>query len=132
MAIEPPLSPPKCVLVVDDDGVREIVQISLEAAAGWEVLTAASGREAIAIAAAERPDAILLDVMMPDMDGAETFKQLQSHPDTRQIPTIFLTAKAQASECEAYLALGVTGVITKPFAALNLVEDIRGILNWKL
>ncbi|MDC0833397.1 two-component system response regulator [Leptolyngbya valderiana BDU 20041] len=133
MAIASPLSTPKCVLVVDDDdGVREIVQISLEAAAGWEVLTAASGREAIAIATSHHPDAILLDVMMPGMDGAETFRHLQRDPETRDIPTIFLTAKAKASEREAYLALGVTGVITKPFAALSLVEDIRAILNWQL
>ncbi|MBP0001009.1 MAG: response regulator [Cyanobacteria bacterium SID2] len=121
----------KRVLVVDDDdGVREIVQISLEVAAGWEVLVAASGKEAIEIAHQESLDAILLDVMMPEMDGTQTFRHLQEDPKTRQVPTIFLTAKAKAIEQEAYLALGVTGVITKPFAPMSLVEQIRAMLGW--
>jgi CheY-like chemotaxis protein len=121
----------KCVLVIDDDdGVREIIQISLEAAAGWQVFTASSGREGLQVAADKQPDAILLDVMMPDMDGAETFRRLQASSDTASIPTILLTAKAKMSEQQQYMNLGVTGIITKPFEALNLVNRIQTILNW--
>ncbi|MEC4803035.1 MAG: response regulator [Jaaginema sp. PMC 1079.18] len=121
----------KSVLVIDDDdGVREIIQISLEAAAGWQVLTAASGSAGLQVAADQQPDAILLDVMMPGMDGAETFRRLQASPDTQHIPTILLTAKAKMSEQQQYMNLGVTGIITKPFEALNLVRQIQQILKW--
>ncbi|HEY9904780.1 MAG TPA: response regulator [Candidatus Sericytochromatia bacterium] len=122
----------KRVLVIDDeDGIREIIQICLEAAAGWEVFTAASGSEGLANAQSTQPDAILLDVMMPDMDGPTTFRQLQANAATQHIPTILLTAKAKISEQQQFIDLGVTGVITKPFKALDLVNQIRQILNWK-
>lgn len=121
----------KRILIIDDeDGVREITQISLEAAAGWEVLTAASGSEGIKLAASEQPDAILLDVMMPEMDGPTTFKQLQQNPATQKIPTILLTAKAKSSEKQQFLDLGVAGVITKPFKPQELVQQIRQLLQW--
>jgi CheY-like chemotaxis protein len=122
----------KRVLVIDDeDGIREIIQICLEAAAGWEVFTAASGSEGLANAQSTQPDAILLDVMMPDMDGPTTFRQLQANARTQHIPTILLTAKAKISEQQQFIDLGVTGVITKPFKAQDLVNQIRQILNWK-
>lgn len=121
----------KKVLVIDDeDGIREIIQICLEAAAGWDVLTAASGSEGLTTAQAEQPDVILLDVMMPDMDGPTTFRQLQAHAATQHIPTILLTAKAKISEQQQFIDLGVTGVITKPFKAQDLVNQIRQILSW--
>lgn len=121
----------KRVLVIDDDdGVREIVQISLEAAAGWIVLTAASGEAALAIARTQQPDAILLDVMMPDMDGVETFRQLQQQPETRAIPTILLTAKAKVSERQAFADLRVAGIIVKPFEAMYLANQISKLLGW--
>jgi len=122
----------KRILVIDDeDGIREIIQICLEAAAGWEVLTAASGSEGLEKAEAFQPDAILLDVMMPDMDGPTTFRQLQANAATGHIPTILLTAKAKISEQKQFIDLGVTGVITKPFKAQDLVDQIREILNWR-
>ncbi|MGC9524146.1 MAG: response regulator [Limnospira sp.] len=125
------MNPSKRILVIDDDdGVREIIQISLEVAAGWEVLTAASGSEGLVLAATEKPDAILLDVMMPDMDGATTFGELRQNPTTQNIPTILLTAKAKVSEKQQFIKLGVTGVITKPFEAMALVCQIREILHW--
>ncbi|NEO73129.1 response regulator [Moorena sp. SIO3H5] len=121
----------KRILVIDDDdGVREIIQFSLEAAAGWEVLTAASGKEGLAKAEADQPDAILLDVMMPELDGPATFRQLQANAVTADIPTILLTAKARSSEQKQFLDLGVTGIITKPFKPMELVEEIQVILNW--
>ena len=121
----------KRVLVIDDDdGVREIVQLSLETAAGWNVLTAASGQSGIEIAIAQQPDLILLDVMMPGEDGVVTYQKLQSNAVTQSIPTILLTAKAQTSERNAFMELGITGVITKPFQARTLAEDIKVLLGW--
>jgi DNA-binding response OmpR family regulator len=121
----------KKILVIDDeDGLREILQFSLEAAAGWQVLTAASGSEGLIKAEAEQPDAILLDVMMPDMDGPETFRQLKAKAVTQNIPTIFLTAKARGSEKQLLINLGIAGVITKPIKPQELVDQIQEILNW--
>ncbi|MGL5873117.1 MAG: response regulator [Xenococcaceae cyanobacterium] len=120
----------KVLVIDDDDGVREVIQICLEAVAGWDIVTADSGREGIVVAELHQPDAILLDVMMPLMDGTETFKQLQKNEKTRHIPTILLTAKAKMSEQKQFKDLGVTGVITKPFDPQNLVEQIKLILNW--
>ncbi|MBT9312957.1 response regulator [Leptothoe kymatousa] len=121
----------KSILVVDDDdGVREIIQFSLEAAAGWTVDTAACGQDGIAIAKAKSPDLILLDVMMPGEDGIDVFKQLQADPVTQSIPTIFLTAKARMSEHQALLQIGVLGVITKPFKARELTQQIEQLLGW--
>jgi CheY-like chemotaxis protein len=125
------MAPKKILVIEDEDGLREITQFSLEAAAGWDVLTAASGSEGLIIAEAEQPDAILLDVMMPDMDGMETFRQLQSNPTTQAIPTIFLTAKARGSEQQALIDLGISGLITKPIKPQDLVEQIRDILHWQ-
>ncbi len=121
----------KRILVIDDeDGVREIVKICLEATTNWEILTACSGPEGIEIALSEHPDAILLDVMMPSMDGPTTFKQLQTIAATCDIPTIFLTAKAQRSEQQRFRDLGVAGIITKPFLPETLAIDICKTLNW--
>ncbi|HAN76118.1 MAG TPA: two-component system response regulator [Planktothrix sp. UBA8407] len=120
----------RILIIDDDDSVREIIQICLEVAAGWEVITACCGSEGIVLATAEKPDAILLDVMMPDMDGPTTFKHLQANPLTQNIPTILLTAKAKISEKQQFIQLGVTGVITKPFEAMDLVAQIRNLLKW--
>ncbi|BAT53831.1 two-component response regulator [Nostoc sp. NIES-3756] len=121
----------KRILVIDDeDSVREIIQISLELVAGWDTLTAASGSEGIAIAESEHPDVILLDVMMPYMDGPTTFKKLQASVTTCDIPTIMVTAKAQSCEQQQLIDLGVAGVITKPCLPQDLVDEICKILNW--
>lgn len=121
----------KQILVVDDDdGVREIIQFSLEATAAWTVLTAPCGRDGIAIAKTQIPDLILLDVMMPEEDGIEVFKQLQNDPVTQPIPTIFLTAKARMSEHQEFMKIGVVGVITKPFKARELTQQITQMLGW--
>ncbi|KKD38669.1 MAG: response regulator [Limnoraphis robusta] len=121
----------KRVLVIDDeDGVRDIIQITLEAITGWDVITASSGQEGLEKAIAQQPDVILLDVMMPNLDGPATFKKLQAETQTQHIPTILLTAKAKISEQQEYLNLGVSGVIIKPFQAQNLVNQIRVFLGW--
>jgi len=124
-------SMPKRILLIDDEiGIRKIVQIALKAIAGWEVLMAASGQEGVAIAQVEQPDAILLDVMMPGMDGLATFAHLQADPTTQTIPVILLTAKAQSDEQQQFTTLAVAGLITKPFKAPALVQQMRSLLNW--
>ncbi len=121
----------KRILLIDDElGIRKIVQIALKAIAGWEVLVAASGQEGIAMAQTEPLDAILLDVMMPEMDGIATLQQLQANPITQRIPVILLTAKAHTDEQQQLTTLAVTGLITKPFKAPDLVQQMRSVLGW--
>ena len=120
----------KRVLVIDDDdGVRQIIQLSLETVAGWDVMTASSGKEGLAIAQSQGFDLILLDVMMPEEDGTQVFQKLQATPKTASIPTIFLTAKAQESERQQFMKLGVKGVMIKPFQARELAHQILAILE---
>jgi CheY-like chemotaxis protein len=122
---------PRRVLIVDDeDDIREVAQLSLEMVAGWQVLTARSGGEAVACAHSDRPDAILLDVMMPDMDGPTTFRRLQENPATRHIPVVLLTAKVQAADQLRLGGLGVAGVLEKPFDPMRLAGDVAAILGW--
>ena len=121
----------KRILIIDDDEtIQTVVQFGIKLAAGWEVLTAGSGVQGIQTAQVENPDVILLDIIMPDMDGIATFKALQSHTETKHIPVILLTAKAQAAEKQQFNHLGVRGVITKPFNSLHLPEQIARILHW--
>lgn len=121
----------KHILIVDDeDDIREVAELALEAVGGWQVSTASSGLVGLAKAAAEQPDAILLDVMMPDMDGLETFQKLRANAVTQQIPVILLTAKAQATDQNRFLEVGVTGIITKPFKAMLLADQIAELLDW--
>jgi CheY-like chemotaxis protein len=123
--------PNKRILIIDDEEtIQTVVQFGIKMAAGWEVVTASSGQEGIQAAQSEQPDVILLDVMMPEMDGIATFKELQSYSKTAQIPVIFLTAKAQTVEKRQFHDLGVSGVITKPFNSLDLPEQITRILHW--
>ena len=120
----------RILLVDDEDHIREVAQVSLEMTAGWEVLTAGSGSEGLATAVAEQPDAILLDMMMPDMDGPATFQGLLADQRTRHIPVVLLTAKVQASDRRRFAALGVAGVIAKPFDPLSLADQVAETLGW--
>lgn len=121
----------KRILIVDDEeAIQTVVQFGICMVAGWDVLTASSGLQGIQIAQTEQPDVILLDVMMPEMDGIATFKVLQSNPETEQIPVIFLTATAQILEKQQLNDLGVSGAISKPFNALDLPDRIAKILHW--
>lgn len=125
--------PTRQVLIVDDeDDIREVAQLSLEMNSNWEVLTAASGQEALEIATQQQPQVILLDVMMPDLDGFGVWQQLQANPQTKEIPVIFLTAKVQAQEKRDYHDLGVRGVLNKPFDPLQLANQVAQILGWEL
>lgn len=123
----------KRILVVDNDQyIREVVQICLRKVAGWQVVTAGSGSESLSKAQAEQPDAILLDVMMPDMDGLTTFQKLQANSATRHIPVILLTAKVQACDYRRYAELGIKAAIAKPFKPLQLASQLAEALGWSL
>ena len=119
----------KRILIIDDEpDVRAVVQLGLQMGAGWEVLAAASGAEGIAIAITHQPDAILLDMMMPDLDGRGALVQLQAHPQTQEIPVILLTAKAHLShELED---IGAAAILAKPFRPLKLAAQIADSLGW--
>lgn len=117
------------VLIVDDEAdIRTIGRISLEDVGGMRVLLARSGEEGLALAASERPDVILLDVMMPGMDGLSTLARLREDPRTADLPVLFVTAKAQPHEVEHYLRAGARGVIAKPFEPLTLPDQLRRAL----
>ncbi len=122
------MSPKRILLVDDEDDIREVAAISMQAVGGWQVLSASSGTEAIATALAEQPDVILLDVMMPDLDGPATFKLLQEDDRTRDIPVILLTAKAQAADRRSFDELGVAGVLSKPFDPMSLPDQVAALL----
>ena len=122
---------PKRVLIVDDESdIREVAGASLEAVGGYEVTTAESGREGIEKAEAWQPDAILLDVMMPEMDGPTTFGRLQDDPATREIPVVLFTAKVQAADRAKFDQLGVAAVMSKPFDPMALSHQLARVLGW--
>lgn len=119
------------VLVVDDeDDIREVAQLSLELMGDLTVIPASSGQEALEKARLERPDAILLDVMMPDMDGPTALRHLQAADETRHIPVVLLTAKVQSSDRRQFSDLGVSGVISKPFDPMQLAAELSAHLGW--
>lgn len=119
------------VLIVDDDeSIREVAQVSLELVGGYEVLTADHGTRGLEVAGEALPDAILLDLMMPDLDGTEVFARLQGEAATRQIPVIFMTAKAQQQQLDDLRTIGAAGVIAKPFDAMTLASQVAAILGW--
>ena len=121
----------KRILIVDDEeDIREVAQVALEMVGGWKVLLATSGSEALQLAATEQPDAILLDIMMPEMDGITTFKELQANPATERIPVILLTAKVQPADQRKFAQLNVT-TIAKPFKTMKLADQVAQILGWK-
>ena len=118
------------LLVVDDEPLTlEIAQLSLELA-GFGVTTLNSGADALTCAAANQPDAILMDVMMPEMDGPTACRRLADNPETAMIPVILFTAKVQRSEQREWAALPVAGVISKPFDPMRLADDVRSLLGW--
>ncbi|MGJ3251654.1 MAG: response regulator [Elainellaceae cyanobacterium] len=121
----------KRILVVDDEeDVRAIAQLGLEMGANWAVISASSGQEALDIATTEQPDAILLDMMMPDMDGRATLSKLKANPQTHHIPVILVTAKVQLSDQSSFADLDVVAVFAKPFRPLQLADQVNEALGW--
>jgi CheY-like chemotaxis protein len=118
------------VLIVDDEAdIRRIARLSLSRLGGMEVVEASSGEEGLRTARESAPDAILLDVMMPGMDGPTTLKSLRSFPETARIPVVFLTAKALTSEIARLREQGVAGVLTKPFDPMTLAAELKAALG---
>jgi CheY-like chemotaxis protein len=120
------------ILIIDDeDDIREVAALSLETVAGWEVETASSGALGLARAIDYQPDAVLLDVMMPGMDGPTTFRELRKNPATAHIPVLLLTAKVQSSDQRRFADLGVEAILFKPFDPLTLATQIAAVLGWE-
>ncbi len=116
------------ILCVDDEpDVLAVAQMALETVGGFAVDAVHSGVRAVEAAAATKPDAILLDVMMPQMDGPATLKALRDNPNLRDVPIIFMSARVRNSEIEEYLALGANGVVAKPFDPMMLSSQIKEI-----
>lgn len=123
---------PRRILLIDDDqGIREVASTVLEMVGGYNVDTAASGLEGVEKARTGQPDAIVLDVMMPGLDGPETFALLRKDSETCNVPVILLTAKTQAADRSRFASLGVAGMLAKPFDPMALSDQIAGILGWE-
>lgn len=118
----------KVLYVDDEDDIREVAAMSLELDPDFEIRTCASGPEALDTAPGWSPDLILLDVMMPGMDGPETLAALRSDTRTQGIPIVFITARTQTSEVARFMALGAAGVIAKPFEPMDLAALARSYL----
>jgi CheY-like chemotaxis protein len=118
------------ILHVDDEpDIRDIVNLSLGLNPEFEVREVGSGAEAIEAATEWMPQLILLDVMMPKMDGPATLERLRNNPKTSGIPVFFMTARAQTREVEHFKSLGAKGVILKPFDPMKLADDVRARLK---
>ena len=118
------------ILVVDDEAdIRRVARLSLTRLGGMEVVEASSGPEALALARSAAPDAILLDVMLPGMDGPAILSALREDAQTSGIPVVFLTAKAMTSEVERLQSMGAAGVLTKPFDPVTLARELRAVLG---
>ncbi|MEE3718938.1 response regulator [Tumidithrix elongata RA019] len=121
----------KRILIVDDDAsILEVLAACLQKLGGWEVLKAASGKEALEQARKEKPDAIVLDVMMPEMDGFTFLQYLRSEPKTPPIPVVLLTANSYIPNPDLLPELGVVLTISKPFLPVMLVQQISQALKW--
>ena len=123
----------KRILVIDDEAdLRELIQIALVGYAGWQVQTVATCQEGISQARNDKPDLILLDISMPDVDGYQCFEQLQTESDLADIPVIVLTARVQRQDHRKVTQMGIVGVIVKPFNPLTLWQEISGIVGWEV
>lgn len=119
------------ILIIDDEeDIRDVAALSLETVAGWDVMVAGSGAQGIARAIEHQPDAILLDVMMPGMDGPTTFRELRNNPVTAKIPVLLLTAKVRATDQRRFADLGVDAILFKPFDPMTLSTQIAAVLGW--
>lgn len=117
----------KVLIIDDEDDLREVAAITLMRVGKMEVIQASNGPDGIARAIAERPDIILLDVMMPEMDGTRTFASLRENPETAPIPVVFLTARAMTGEIDQFKSMGAVGVLTKPFSTRTLSDEVKAL-----
>jgi CheY-like chemotaxis protein len=124
--------PYRLIIIDDDRFIRDVSEVTLRKAAGWTAATAASGREGIDLAKREPPDAILLDISMPGMDGFSVFQELQADPTTQSIPVILMTAKALPDDFQQFTEMGFAGVVLKPFDPLTVCRQIADLLGWTI
>lgn len=117
----------RILYVEDDPDIQAIAMMVLETISGFTLEACSGGSEALAKAVQFNPDLVLLDVMMPGMDGPETLKGLRAFPELASTPVVFMTAKVQPQEVEGYLKLGAVGVIAKPFDPMTLAQELRDI-----
>jgi CheY-like chemotaxis protein len=120
--------PLRDILIVEDEAdLLRLAQLCLQTLGGFRVTAAATGRHALESARAHRPDLVLLDVMMPVMDGPSTLAAFRADPHLKDVPVIFMTARVRSTEVEAYLAMGADGVIAKPYEARDLLRQIGDV-----
>lgn len=119
----------RILLIEDDPDIQKMIQLTLKFQGGHQVTLASDGLEGLAKAAEEQPDAILLDVTMPHMDGYETCRRLKADPATAAIPVIFMSGRAQPSDTQKGLALGAVGYLVKPFDPMTLSDRLDAILG---
>lgn len=119
----------RILCVEDDPDLLEVIRLALERVGGFTVKLCASGREALAHMAGFHPDLVLLDVMMPGLDGPQTLSALRNQPEGGAMPVIFMTAKVRPDEVAHLISLGALAVITKPFDPMTLAQELRG--HWR-
>ena len=117
----------RILYVEDEPDIQAVARVALELLGGFQIRVCSQGAEALQEIRAFAPDLVLLDVMMPGMDGPATLQRLRADPETAHIPVIFLTAKVQASEVALYQAMGALNVIAKPFDPMTLADQVRSI-----
>lgn len=113
------------LLIDDEEDMRAIAGMSLTELGGMRVIEAASGAEGVRLATQEKPDLILLDLVMPELDGEATLRLLQEQPSTHDIPVVFLTGSSSDDDAQRLLTLGARGIIHKPFDPLTLAERVE-------
>tara|TARA_R110000823_G_scaffold154600_1_gene285497 strand:+ start:791 stop:1189 length:399 start_codon:yes stop_codon:yes gene_type:complete len=119
----------RILMIEDEPDIRAVAELALEAIGGFELTACESGQQALEQIDRCKPQLIVLDVMMPGMDGPATLKAIRLLPDYAATPAVFMTAKVQSDEVQGYLAQGASGVIPKPFDPLTLADQIREIWN---
>ncbi len=119
----------RVLLIDDEEDIRKVGRLSLEAVGQFDTAVAASAREGFDLARSSRPDVIVMDMMMPVVDGLAALAELKSSPELNDIPVIFMTAKAQHAEIAFYLECGAIGVVKKPFDPMTLPGEITAILD---
>lgn len=119
----------RLLYVDDNDEIREIAEMCLELSDEIETRTCASGREGLELCRSWSPDLVLMDVMMPEMDGITAFKIMKDTPELAHIPVVFITARIQCQEVQDYIDLGALGVIEKPFEPTELAERALALMS---
>jgi two-component system, OmpR family, response regulator len=122
---------PRVLLVEDDPDIRRIASLALGVVGGFDVQTAAGGAEALKAISAVVPDLVLLDVMMPEMDGIATLAALRADERLNDVPIVFMTAKVQRGDIERYVQMGAAGVIRKPFDSMGLAAEVMAFVRSK-